>query len=279
MEGDLLGFGEVVGGVAVQGQLPDQLHRSEFFRDQFGRVEQVDPFEAVGTVVGHHLNAELVFKEGAGLDPVGHVAAVEVRVAAGGDLRFFPHQGVHTRHGLPVELDQARLAGGVDEPEGMHAESLHGPERAGNTAVAHVPEHVMRRFGVQRYEVPERVVGGLRLRDLPIGLRLGGVDDVGELDAVLNEEHRHVVADQVERALVGVELHREPAGVADRVGGPSGAEHGREPGEHFGFRALLAEESRPWSPTPRCRRTRTHRARRRRGRAPRAPGCAHGRSG
>ena len=92
VEGDLLGFGEVVGGVAIQRQLPDQLHRSEFFGDQFGRVEQVDPFEAVGSVVGHHLNAELVFKERAGLDPVGHVAAVEVRVAAGGDLRFFPHQ-------------------------------------------------------------------------------------------------------------------------------------------------------------------------------------------
>ena len=196
VEGDLLGFGEVVGGVAIQRQLPDQLHRSEFFRDQFGRVEQVDPFKAVGTVVGHHLNAELVFKEGAGLDPVGHVAAVEVRVAAGGDLRFFPYQGVHTGDGLPVELDQARLAGGIDEPEGMHAEPFHGPERAGDTAVAHVPEHVMRRFGVQRHEVPERVVGGLRLRDFPVGLRLGRVDDVRKLDAVLNEEHRHVVADQ-----------------------------------------------------------------------------------
>ena len=142
-----------------------------------------------------------------------------------------------------MELDQARLAGGVDEPEGMHAEALHGPERAGDTAVAHVPEHVMRRFGVQRYEVPERVVGGLRLRYLPVRLRLGRVDDVGKLDAVLNEEHRHVVADQVEGALVGVELHREPAGVADRVGRASRTEHGREAGEDFGFRALLAEES------------------------------------
>ena len=68
VEGDLLGFGEIVGGVAVQRQLPDQLHRNEFFRDQFGRVEQVDPLEAVGAVVGHHLNAELVLQEGAGLD-------------------------------------------------------------------------------------------------------------------------------------------------------------------------------------------------------------------
>ena len=39
VEGDLFGFGKVVGGVAVQRQLANQLHGSEFFRDQFGRVE------------------------------------------------------------------------------------------------------------------------------------------------------------------------------------------------------------------------------------------------
>jgi hypothetical protein len=96
---------------------------------------------------------------------------------------------VHTGDGLPVELDQARLAGGIDEPEGMHAEPLHGPKRAGNTAVAHIPEHVMRRFGVQRYEIPERVMGRLRLPDFPVGLRPGRMDDVRKLDAVMNEEH------------------------------------------------------------------------------------------
>jgi hypothetical protein len=75
------------------------------------------------------------------------------------------------------------------------------------------------------------------------GWGLGRVDDVGELDAVLNEEHRHVVSHQIERVLVGVELHREPAGVTDRVGGSSRAEHTRETLEDFGFRALFAEES------------------------------------
>ena len=61
-------------------------------------------------------------------------------------------------------------------------------------------------------------MGGLGLRDLPVRVRLGGVDDVGELDAVLDEEDRHVVADKVEVALSGVELDREAADVADRVG-------------------------------------------------------------
>ena len=93
-------------------------------------------------------------------------------------------------------------------------------------------------LGVQRDEVPERVVGGLRLRDLPVRMRLGGVDDVGELDAVLDEEHRDVVADEVEVALVGVELRREPAGVAHGVGRPARAQHGREADEHRRLDAL-----------------------------------------
>ena len=87
-------------------------------------------------------------------------------------------------------------------------------------------------LGVQRDEVPEGVVGALGLRDLAVRVRLGGVDDVRELDRVLDEEHRHVVADEVEGALVGVELRREAAGVADGVGRPARAQHGGEPHEH-----------------------------------------------
>ena len=45
------------------------------------------------------------------------------------------------------------------------------------------------------------------------------VDEVGELDAVADEEHGGVVADEVVVALGRVELQREAAGVAPGVGG------------------------------------------------------------
>ena len=61
---------------------------------------------------------------------------------------------------------------------------------------------------------------GLRLREPAVRFLLGRVDEVGELDRVLDEEHRDVVADQVPVALLGVELHREAAHVARQVGGP-----------------------------------------------------------
>jgi hypothetical protein len=65
-------------------------------------------------------------------------------------------------------------------------------------------------LGVQRHEIPEGVVGALRLWDLPVGMRLRRVDDVRELDRVLDEEDRDVVADQVEGAFFGVELVVKP---------------------------------------------------------------------
>jgi hypothetical protein len=40
-----------------------------------------------------------------------------------------------------------------------------------------------------------------RLRIAAIGLHLHAVDEVGELDRVLDEEHRDVVADQIPVAL------------------------------------------------------------------------------
>ena len=42
MEGDLLGLGKKVVGIAVQRQLADAAHRNELFGDDLGRVEEVE---------------------------------------------------------------------------------------------------------------------------------------------------------------------------------------------------------------------------------------------
>ena len=51
------------------------------------------------------------------------------------------------------------------------------------------------------------------------GSRFHRVNEVGKLNAVLDEEHRKVVADQVVVTLLGVELGREAAHIANGVGG------------------------------------------------------------
>ena len=200
------------------------------------------PSKVCSVGVREDLHAQLPLGEGAVLDGVGEVAAVEVGVEPGGELRLLPGQGVHAQRGLPVELDQAGLPVGVHQPEGVDAEALHRPVAARDAPVAHVPDRVVGGLGVLGDEVPEGVVRRLRLRDLAVGVRLPGVDDVGELDGVLDEEDRHVVADQVPDALLRVELRREPAGVADGVGRAAGAQHRAEAHEHRRLQALLGHD-------------------------------------
>ena len=72
-------------------------------------------------------------------------------------------------------------------------------------------------------------------------MRFPGVDDVGELDGVLDEEHRDGIADQVVNAFGRVELGGEPPGVSDRVGRAPRAEHRREPDEYRSLYALGQE--------------------------------------
>ena len=67
-----------------------------------------------------------------------------------------------------------------------------------------------------------------------VGRLLHRVDEVGELDGVLDEEHRDVVADEIPVALLGVELDGEAADVAGQVERALVAGDGREAHEHRG---------------------------------------------
>jgi hypothetical protein len=69
-----------------------------------------------------------------------------------------------------------------------------------------------------------------------------GVDKVGELDGVAEEEDRGVVADHVPVALLGVELDGKAAGVASRIARALLATDGREAGEDGGLGAGGAQE-------------------------------------
>ena len=133
--------------------------------------------------------------------------------------------------------------------------------------------------GISDDEVPERVVGARGLRVAAIGLHLHRVDQVGKLDRVLDEEHRDVVADQVEVAFLRVELDREAADVARRVARAGAAGHGREADEDRRLLLRILQERRPRERAPSTCRPGSSRARRCRGRARCARECARDRSG
>ena len=194
-------------------------------------VEHVE-VERVGEVVVEELHAELPLREVAGLDRVPQVAAVEVGVGAVDLHRLVPHHRLQPELRLPVELHERRPPSALTKrnvwtPKPSMKRNDRGIARSDITHITMCVDS-----GHQRDEVPEVVVRRLRLREPAVGLLLHRVDEVGELDRVLDEEHRDVVADEVPVALLRVELHREAAHVAGEVGRALVAGDGREPHEH-----------------------------------------------
>ncbi|MNO48221.1 hypothetical protein D3C76_385530 [compost metagenome] len=215
-EGYLLGFGKEVVRVAIEHHLAQQRHRHQLFGDDLGRVEQVKVI-LVFVSLGDDLHAQFPFRIVAGLDGLPKVAAVVVGVLARQLLRLIPQQRMHTLARLPVELDETGHALGVDQAEGVHAKALHHPQAARDGTVGHGPGHHVRRLRHQRDEVPESVVSRAAGRHLVVRLGFDRMYEVRKLDGVLDEKHRHVVANQVEIAFIGIELDGKAAHVAYRV--------------------------------------------------------------
>ena len=144
-----------------------------------------------------------------------------------------------------MKLRKERLAVLVNKLEGVDSKTFHhtvrtrdGTVRLGLTLVrvesihlfsTHLlPHEHVRSLSMQVLEVPEVVVCTLRLRHLVVGLRLACVDDIRELQSVLDEEHRNVVANNVPVAFIGVELERKPTYIADSVGTTTATKDCRE---------------------------------------------------
>ena len=148
-EGDLLGLGEVVGRIAIERQPADDLDGRQLLGHQLGRVEEVDPLERLVLGVGKDLDAEIPLGECARFYGVPEVAAVKVGIDPTELLGLLPHERGQTGNGLPMELDECRLAPGGDESEGMDAEPFHRPVGPWDAPVRHGPHEHVGRFGGQ----------------------------------------------------------------------------------------------------------------------------------
>ena len=93
--------------------------------------------------------------------------------------------------------------------------------------------------GKKRFKNPKKPETHLQVVDR-IGLER--VHHVRELHPVSHEEHGHVVAHEVPVALARVELDREAARVADRLGRAALVDDGREARDHGRLRPRRAEE-------------------------------------
>ena len=143
--------------------------------------------------------------------------------------------------GLEVDLDPDGRPVVVDPLVGVRAEPVHVAIGSGDATIAEQPgEHVS---GLGR--VGEEVPHVVRLLMVGEGIGLLGVDEVGELQRIADEEDRSVVPDQVVVPVLRVELEGEATRVAHRVGRPPAPGHGGEAEEGLGLLADLTEEARP----------------------------------
>ena len=243
--GNLFGFGEEVIRVAVEHHPADHAQRYDLFRDQLRRIEHVE-IESVRLLFSKGLQREFPFRKIATVDRVPKVAAMKVGIGAVDLDRLVPDDRLCAELRPPVEFNEGRVAGIVDEPEGVDAEAFHHPKAARNRAVGHDPHDHVHRLRRERDVIPECVVCGLRLGKLAVRILLGGMDQVGKLDRVLNEEHRDVVADEIEVSFLGVELDREAADVTRQIRRAFVTGNGREARENWERGRRGAAGNRPW---------------------------------
>jgi len=99
-------------------------------------------------------------------------------------------------------------------------------------------QNLVERLRDQAEKVPKRA-GILHVR---LRVALLGVNEVGELQRIANEEDGRVVANQVPDAFFRVELERKAAGIPGGIREPRFAGDGGESGEDGGSLSDFAEE-------------------------------------
>ncbi len=116
--------------------------------------------------------------------------------------------------GAEMEFDPAALILGIDEAEGMAAETVHVAVAGRNAPVAHDDGDLVQGLGQRGPEVP--VVEGAA--QVGAGVAFDGMVQVGKLQRVAQEKHRRIIAHKVPVALLGVELHGKAPDIALGIG-------------------------------------------------------------
>jgi hypothetical protein len=116
-----------------------------------------------------------------------------------------------------MKLNEGRSAFPIHKTERMDTKSLHEPERTRNGAIRHNPHDHVHTFRHQGNKIPEVIVRRLGLRKFTIRLRFRGMNQIRELQRILNEEDRNVVADNIPVPLLCIKLDCETADVTRQV--------------------------------------------------------------
>src|ERR1019366_4636632 len=115
---NLFGFSEEIVRPAIQHHAADHLQGHQFFGNQLRRVQMIER-ESVRFLLREKLNREFPLWEIVRRDGLEHIAAMEVLISAGNLDGLIPDGGLQAELGTPVEFDEGRFAGFVNQPETM----------------------------------------------------------------------------------------------------------------------------------------------------------------
>ncbi|MNP57595.1 hypothetical protein D3C76_1524360 [compost metagenome] len=101
----------------------------------------------MGLVLGHDLDVEGPARKVARFDAVEQIPMVTFPVAANEVLCLFITEVLNALLALEGELDPVPLIVGVDQAEGVAAETVHVPVAARNAALAHDNGHLVQGLG------------------------------------------------------------------------------------------------------------------------------------
>jgi hypothetical protein len=125
---------------------------------------------------------------------------MHICVLPGNSLGLLPKQTSLSLKSLEMELDQPRRTIGGDKAEGMDTEPVHMPVRTRYAVSCHCPEQSVHGARLLAEEIPGGIVCGSRLRNLTVRAWLHGVDKVGELNGVLDEEDGNIISNNICRS-------------------------------------------------------------------------------
>lgn len=240
VESNLLNFGEVVDGVLIESQFTDLLQRVLGLWPDMGKIEDIDLIllpRLLGLLGSHGLDLKRPFGEFTSLDSFVQILLCVVRRLG---LRLFLSDELDSLLGLKVNLDVLPVTILVDKLKGVTKVAVHVSIAIWDTSITKQNHDLMDRFGVAAKVVPKhgRVIS---VRQMRCWVSLLGVDKVGKLGWISQEEDRGVVGDQVEVAIISSELDREASGISSAVVGTRLATNGRESDCDWAFLAFCRE--------------------------------------
>lgn len=231
-ESSLLNLGEVVLRVLVQGQLTESSHWVVLVGPDLGQVKHRE-WSLLGLLGGHGLDVTSPGWEVTLGNVDKQVLLSVVRVGTGKVTSLLVGQALVALVRDHVDLDVSPVTVLVRPLVSVARVTVHLSVAGWGTTVGEQDDHLVDGLRVGGQVVPEHV--GV----LQVGLwvSLLGVDEVGELRGVSDEENRGVVVNPVQVTLLSVELGGETSWVSGSVRGTGLTTDSGESGEGLGLLA------------------------------------------